>query len=116
MPSMSDCIFCRIVKGEIAADRLYEDDLVIAILDINPRAPIHFMVIPREHIADARQIKGEHGPLLSRMFAVSTKVAKDEGVAESGYRLAFNVGPAAGMTVDHLHMHCLGGRELGPEG
>jgi len=93
---MSECIFCRIVSGEIAADRLYDDDLVTAILDINPRAPVHFMVIPKEHVADARQLRGEHGPLLSRMFVVATKVAKDEGVAESGYRLAFNVGPAAG--------------------
>jgi histidine triad (HIT) family protein len=113
---MADCIFCMIVAGKIAADRLYEDDLVVAILDINPRAPVHFMVVPKEHIADARHIKGEHGPLITRMFTTATQVAKDEGVAESGYRLAFNVGPAAGMTVDHLHLHCLGGRQLGPEG
>jgi histidine triad (HIT) family protein len=113
---MADCIFCKIVEGKIAADRLYEDDLVVVILDINPRAPVHFMVLPKEHIADARQIRGEHGPLISRMFTTAAKVAKDEGVAESGYRLAFNVGPAAGMTVDHLHLHCLGGRQLGPEG
>jgi histidine triad (HIT) family protein len=113
---MADCIFCLIVAKKIAADRLYEDDMVVAILDINPRAPVHFMVIPKEHIADARHIKGEHGPLITRMFTTATQVAKDEGVAESGYRLAFNVGPAAGMTVDHLHLHCVGGRQLGPEG
>jgi histidine triad (HIT) family protein len=113
---MSDCIFCRIIEGDLAADRLYEDDLVAAILDINPRAPVHFMVIPKEHIADVRDLRGEHGPILSRMFVVAAKVAKEEGVGESGYRLAFNVGPAAGMTVDHLHLHCLGGRQLGPEG
>ena len=113
---MADCLFCKIIEGEIPSDKLYEDDLVVAILDINPRAPVHFMVVPREHIDDARQIAGEHGPLVSRMFTVATKVAKDEGVAESGYRLAINVGEAAGMTVHHLHMHCIGGRELGPEG
>ncbi len=113
---MADCIFCKIIDGEIPADRLYEDDLVVAILDINPRAPVHFMVVPREHINDARYVQGEHGPLLSRMFTVATKVAKDEGVQKSGYRMAINVGPAAGMTVHHLHMHVLGGRELGPEG
>jgi histidine triad (HIT) family protein len=113
---MADCLFCRIVGGEIPADRLYEDDLVIAILDINPRAPVHFMVIPKEHIPTTRDIRGEHGPLLTRMFTTAAKVAKEEGVAESGYRLAFNVGEAAGMTVHHLHMHCLGGRPLGPEG
>ncbi len=113
---MADCIFCRIIEGEIPSDRLYEDDLVVAILDIQPRAPVHFMVIPREHIRDAREIRGEHGPLLSRMFIVAAKVAKDEGVGESGYRLAFNVGPDAGMTVHHLHLHGVGGRQLGPEG
>jgi histidine triad (HIT) family protein len=113
---MADCLFCRIVEGEIPADRLYDDDLVTVILDINPRAPVHFLVIPKEHIADARRIKGEHGPLLTRMFAAAARVAKDEGVAESGFRISFNVGDAAGMTVHHLHMHCLGGRTLGPEG
>lgn len=113
---MADCLFCKIIAGDIPADRLYEDDLVVAILDINPRAPVHFMVIPREHIVDAREIRGEHGPTLGRMFTVAAKVAKDEGVAESGFRLAFNVGDAAGMTVPHLHLHCLGGRQLGPEG
>ena len=113
---MADCIFCKIIDGEIPADKLYDDDLVAAVLDINPRAPVHFMVIPKEHIDDARQIKGEHSPLIVRMFTVAVKVAKEEGVAKSGYRLAFNVGPDAGMTVDHLHLHCIGGRQLGPEG
>lgn len=113
---MADCIFCGIIEGEIPSDKLYEDDMVMAVLDIQPRAPVHFLVIPHEHIPDAREIRGEHGPLLSRMFTVASKVAKEEGVAESGYRLAFNVGPAAGMTVDHLHLHCVGGRDLGPEG
>lgn len=113
---MSDCLFCRIIEGDLAADRLYEDDLVVTILDINPRAPVHFMVIPKEHIADVRELRGEHGPILARMFVVAAKVAKEEGVGESGYRLAFNVGAAAGMTVGHLHLHCLGGRQLGPEG
>lgn len=113
---MADCIFCKIIEGEIASDKLYEDDLVIAVLDINPRAPRHFMVIPKEHIPTARDVKGEHGPLLARMFTTATRVAKDEGIADSGFRLAFNVGPDAGMTVYHLHLHCLGGRKLGPEG
>ena len=113
---MGDCLFCMIVEGEIPSDKLYEDDMVVTILDIQPRAPVHFMVIPREHIADAREIRGEHGPLLSRMFTVAAKVAKEEGVSESGFRLAFNVGDDAGMTVHHLHLHCVGGRDLGPEG
>jgi histidine triad (HIT) family protein len=111
-----DCLFCKIVAGEIPSDKLYEDDLVIAILDINPRAPRHFLVIPREHIPTATDVRGEHGPIITRMFSTSTSVAKDEGIAESGYRIAFNVGDDAGMTVSHLHMHVLGGRKLGPEG
>jgi histidine triad (HIT) family protein len=113
---MADCLFCKMVDKEVPTDPLYEDDLVFAIRDINPRAPVHFMVIPREHIADARHIKGEHGPLLARMFTTAAQVAREEGIGESGYRLAFNVGDDAGMTIHHLHMHCLGGRRLGPEG
>jgi len=113
---MTDCLFCRVVAGEVPSDKLYEDDLVIAILDIHPRAPVHFMIIPREHIPTVRDVKGEHGPLLARIFTTAAKVARDEGVDGSGYRLAFNVGDAAGMTIPHLHLHCLGGRQLGPEG
>jgi histidine triad (HIT) family protein len=113
---MADCLFCRMVEGEVPVDKLYEDDLVMAVLDIHPRAPVHFMVVPKEHIPTVREVRGEHGPLLSRIFTTAAKVAKDEGVAESGYRLAFNVGDDAGMTIHHLHLHCLGGRQLGPEG
>ncbi len=113
---MADCLFCRMVEGEVPVDKLYEDDLVMAILDIHPRAPVHFMVVPKEHIPTAREVRGEHGPLLSRIFTTAARVAKDEGVSERGYRLAFNVGDDAGMTVHHLHLHCLGGRQLGPEG
>ena len=113
---MADCLFCRMVEGEVPVDKLYEDDLVIAVLDIHPRAPVHFMVVPKEHIPTVREVRGEHGPLLSRIFTTAAKVAKDEGVSASGYRLAFNVGDDAGMTIPHLHLHCLGGRQLGPEG
>lgn len=113
---MADCLFCRMVEGEIPTDPLYDDDLVFAIWDINPRAPVHFMVIPKEHILTAKDILGEHGPLISRMFTAATEVAREEKIGDSGYRLAFNVGDDAGMTIHHLHMHCLGGRQLGPEG
>ena len=113
---MSDCLFCRMVEGEIPTDPLYDDDLVFVIRDINPRAPVHFMIIPKEHIPTTKDIRGEHGPVLSRMFTTATQVAAEEGIGESGYRLAFNVGDDAGMTIPHLHLHCLGGRGLGPEG
>ena len=113
---MADCLFCKIIAGEIPSDKLYEDDLVVVILDINPRAPRHFLVVPREHIPTAKDLRGEHGPVLTRMFTTASQVAADEGIADDGFRIAFNVGDAAGMTVHHLHMHVLGGRQLGPEG
>ncbi len=113
---MAECLFCRMVEGEVPVDKLYEDDLLMAILDIHPRAPVHFMVVPKEHVATVRELRGEHGPLLARIFTTAAQVAKDEGVSQSGYRLAFNVGDDAGMTIPHLHLHCLGGRRLGPEG
>ncbi|MCH8814551.1 MAG: histidine triad nucleotide-binding protein [Chloroflexi bacterium] len=113
---MADCLFCKMVDGEIPTDPLYDDDLVFAIRDINPRAPVHFMMIPKEHIPTAHELRAEHGPILGRMFEAVASVAAEEGIAESGYRLAFNVGEAAGMTISHLHLHCLGGRQLGAEG
>ena len=113
---MADCLFCRMAEGEVPTDPLYDDDLVFAIRDINPRAPVHFMVIPKEHIPTAKDIRCEHGPLITRMMTAATKVAAEEWIGESGYRLAFNLGDDAGMTIPHLHMHCLGGRRLGPEG
>ncbi len=113
---MADCLFCNMAQGKTPVDKLYEDDLVFAIRDINPRAPVHFIVIPREHIVSAAEIGSEHGGLLSRMFTTAAQVAREEGLAERGYRLTFNVGPDAGMTVHHLHLHCLGGHLLGPEG
>ncbi|MBI1886335.1 MAG: HIT domain-containing protein [Chloroflexi bacterium] len=103
-------------SGQMKVDKLYEDDLVFSIRDIHPRAPVHFMVIPRDHIPTAIDITGEHGPLLARIFAVANRVAKEEGIDERGYRLAFNVGEHGGQTIYHLHLHVLGGRPLGPEG
>jgi histidine triad (HIT) family protein len=103
-------------SGEMEVPRLYDDDLVFAIRDINPRAPVHFMVIPKQHVSRASEISEAEGPLLARLFTVATRVAGEEGILERGYRLAFNNGDDAGMTVPHLHLHVLGGRRLGPEG
>jgi histidine triad (HIT) family protein len=111
-----DCLFCRMVSGVIDVSKLHDDDLVFAIRDINPRARVHVLVIPKEHIADGREVEEPHGRTLARMMAVARSVAEAEGVLTSGYRLAFNVGDDAGMTIHHLHMHLLGGRTLGPEG
>ncbi len=111
-----DCLFCRMAGGQVPVDKLYEDDLVFSIRDIQPRAPVHLMVIPREHIPTAAALQETHGPLLGRMFMTAARLAEQEGLAEQGYRLAINVGQAAGQTVYHLHLHILGGRTLGPEG
>jgi len=101
----SDCLFCRMSSGEIPVEKVYEDDRVFAIRDINPRAPVHVMIIPKEHIASARELTEARATLLSH----------SEGVADSGYRLTFNVGEDGGQTILHLHLHLLGGRRLGPE-
>jgi histidine triad (HIT) family protein len=89
---------------------------VFAIRDINPRAPVHVLIIPKQHIADARDVDAEHGAAVAHMIAVAKQVADSEGLLKRGYRLAFNVGEDAGMTIHHLHMHLVGGRHLGAEG
>lgn len=103
-------------SGAIPVERIAENDHAFAIRDINPRAPVHALVIPREHIADARAIEPGHAETLAGVFTLATEVGRAEGVHESGYRLAFNVGDDAGMTIHHLHLHLVGGRRLGPEG
>lgn len=106
----ADCLFCRIVAGEIPAERVHDDDQVIAIRDIAPRAPTHILLIPRRHIASAADLVEEDGPLLGRLFAVAADLARTEGIADAGYRLVSNVGRWAGQSVDHLHVHLMGGR------
>ncbi len=113
---MPDCLFCAMASGVVPAERLAENDHAFAIRDISPRAPTHVLIIPRTHIASAREIEWGHTEQLGGMFVLANEVARLEGVSEDGYRLAFNVGDAAGMTIDHLHLHLLGGRRLGPEG
>jgi len=113
---MPDCLFCNMASGDMQVDKLYEDDLVFAIRDIHPQAPVHFMVIPKEHIPSAMDVRSEHGLLLARMFTTAAQVAREEGLAGRGYRLALNVGRDAGVAIHHMHLHCLGGRPLGSEG
>lgn len=114
--SDDDCLFCKMSRGEIPVTMVAENDHAFAIRDIHPRAPVHVLVIPREHIPTARDVGAQHGATVAGLFALAQEVARREGVDESGYRLAFNVGEAAGMTISHLHMHLLGARRLGPEG
>lgn len=108
----ADCLFCRIAAGEIPADRVHEDDLVVAIRDLHPQAPSHVLVLPREHVASAADLTEASGPLLGRLFAVAADIARREGL-DGGWRLVTNVGPDAGQSVAHLHLHLLGGRPMG---
>jgi histidine triad (HIT) family protein len=109
---MSDCLFCAIAAGDIPATRVYEDDDVVAIRDINPQAPTHILVIPREHIVSAAEIGPDHDPLWARMLHVAQQLSRSEGIDDAGYRLVTNVGRAGGQTVPHLHLHLLGGRPM----
>ncbi len=112
----TDCLFCRMSSGEMQVEKLHDDDLCFAIRDINPRAPVHLMVIPHEHIPSVREVSEGHGPLLARMVGAANALAEREGLADRGYRLTFNCGDEGGQTIYHLHLHVLGGRRLGAEG
>ena len=105
-----DCLFCKIVAGEIPSTQVADDDLAIAIRDINPRAPTHVLVLPRDHIRSAAELTDADAALLGRMFAMAAELARSEGIAEGGYRIVTNVGTWGGQTVDHLHFHLMGGR------
>jgi histidine triad (HIT) family protein len=107
-----DCIFCRIVGGEIPATIVLDNADVLAFQDLTPQAPTHVLVIPKRHIRDIASIEPSDGGLLAALFAAANEVAAADGVTSSGYRLVLNVGPDAGQTVFHLHLHVLGGRVM----
>ena len=106
-----DCLFCRIIAGEVPSDRVYEDDEVVAFRDIAPRAPTHVLVVPRRHVPDVSQLTDADGGILAASFAAIRQIARDEGL-ENGYRVVTNVGEEAGQSVFHLHFHLLGGRRM----
>ena len=108
--AVADCLFCKIVAGTIPADRVHDDDLVVAFRDIAPRAPTHILLISRRHIASAAELTGDDAPLLGRVFDVAAGLARDAGIADDGYRMVSNVGRWGGQTVAHLHVHLMGGR------
>ncbi len=108
-----NCLFCRIVAGTVPSTQIYSDDDVLAFRDINPGAPTHALVIPKWHVPAINTPEGEDGALLAAMVRAANAVARQEGVAERGYRLVWNVGPDAGQSVFHIHLHLLGGRSLG---
>ncbi|GAA0084555.1 histidine triad nucleotide-binding protein [Clostridium sp. MB05] len=107
-----DCIFCKIANGEIPSKKLYEDDKVIAFHDISPEAPIHFLVIPKEHIKSANELNEQNSNIISHIFIVINKLVRELKIDETGYRIINNCGKNGGQTVSHLHFHVLGQREL----
>jgi histidine triad (HIT) family protein len=107
-----DCLFCKIAAGEIPSRKVYEDDKVLAFYDIEPQAPVHFLVIPKDHITGADQITPENEAIVGHIFSVIAKVAKELGL-ENGFRVVNNCGRDAMQSVEHLHFHVLGGRQLG---
>jgi len=106
------CIFCKIVNKEIAADIVYEDDKVIAFKDTKPVAPVHLLIIPKKHIPSVNHLSLGDRELIGELFVVAQKMARVKGVAKTGYRLIFNIGKDAGQTIDHLHLHLIGGERL----
>ncbi len=109
---MSNCLFCRIAAGEIPAKLAYEDDDVVAFHDINPQAPLHVLIIPRQHIATINDLTADNAELVGKLFLAAKKIAADAGYAENGYRVTMNCGADAGQTVFHIHLHLLAGRVL----
>jgi histidine triad (HIT) family protein len=109
---MEDCIFCKIIAGDIPGDIVYRDDEIIAFRDINPLASTHVLIIPREHIATLNDLTAENAPLLARMTLVAKELAAKEGIDGRGYRLVLNCGAEGGQIVNHLHLHLLGGKKL----
>lgn len=110
---MEDCIFCKIVKGEIPSSKIYEDEDILAFKDINPVTPVHILVIPKKHIESLNNIEIEDEKLLGKIFLTIKKIAKEQGIAEKGYRVVNNCGEDGGQEVKHLHFHILGGKKLG---
>jgi len=107
-----DCVFCHIVEGKLPSDMLYQDEEVMAFRDIHPLAPIHVLIIPKRHIPSLAHLTDAEIPLVGHMTKVANQLARQEGIAESGYRLVISSGKHGGQVVPHLHMHLLGGRRL----
>lgn len=107
-----DCIFCKIAAGEIPSTKVYEDDRVVAFNDLDPQAPVHILIIPKEHIASAAEINKSNSSVVAHIFEVAAKIAAEKGL-DNGYRIVNNCGESAGQSVKHLHFHLMGGRDFG---
>ncbi|MBR3250060.1 MAG: histidine triad nucleotide-binding protein [Clostridia bacterium] len=109
---MEDCLFCKIIKGEIPSEKIYEDDDILAFNDINPLAPIHFLVIPKKHIASLAHIEAGEEQIIAKIYNIINKLAEEKGFKEKGYRVIVNCGEDGGQEVMHLHFHVLAGKKL----
>jgi len=109
---MSDCLFCGIVEGKVKANLVYQDDSIVAFKDIAPRAPVHILIITRKHLVSVSDIAETDRALIGQIFQVAARLAREQGVADSGYRVVVNAGADAGQSVFHLHFHLLGGRQM----
>ena len=107
-----DCLFCRIIRGEIPTKKVYDDQHTFVFEDINPQAPTHVLIIPKKHIVDLKEAKPDEAEMIGKLHLVAAQIARERKI-ENGYRTVFNVGPGAGQSVFHLHLHLLGGRPLG---
>jgi histidine triad (HIT) family protein len=109
---MEDCLFCKIIKGEIPSIKVYEDEKTLCFKDINPEAPVHLLVIPKKHISSLNDLTGSDEEIIGHIFMVIKKIAKEQGIADSGYRVVSNCNEDGGQTVPHVHFHVLGGKKL----
>ena len=110
---MADCLFCGIANGDIPGDIVYRDESVLAFRDIDPKAPVHLLIIPRKHVAGIHELEEEDGETMGRAMTVARRLAEEHGVSESGFRIVVNTGPDAAQSVHHIHLHLLGGRAMG---
>ena len=108
-----DCLFCKIINGDIPSSKVYEDDFVYAFNDISPTAPVHVLIVPKKHISTINDIEDNDSELIGKIFLAAKKIAKEKGLADDGYRIVTNCNKMAGQTVFHIHFHLIGGRELG---
>lgn len=109
---MTDCLFCKMINGEIKPDVVLETNDVLAFRDINPQAPTHVLVVPKQHISTINDLQADHEALIGKLYLAAQEVARKEGVSESGYRTVMNCGEGAGQSVFHIHLHVLGGRKM----
>lgn len=109
---MVDCIFCKIAQGEIPSNIVYEDDKILAFKDLSPQAPVHILLIPKEHIKSANDLDEDNSHIVGHIFTIANKLAKELEIADAGYRIVNNCGENGGQTVGHLHFHLLGGRKF----